>query len=155
MSQRPYQDCLNTAIRLLTRRDHSCKELERKLKQRKFQIEHIQPTLDECRRLNYLNDEKFADLYVGELQRKGYGPRRIQQMLADKGVAWQLISKSLCINYPEKKELKTCRDVLKKKLKILGPGRSGKTPDERLHRFLSGRGFSPAIIRKAIADDLS
>lgn len=155
MNTRAYQACFNTAIRLLTHRDHSCRELERKLSQRQYQQNHIQPTIAECRRLNYLDDEKFAQQYTGQLQRRGYGQRRIQQMLAAKGVARRLISEAVIKNCSEKKELQTCRKVLEKKLKAHGTRSREGLPTEKLQRFLSGRGFSPAIIRKIMNDVLS
>ena len=155
MNTRAYQACFNTAIRLLTRRDHSCRELERKLSQRQYQQDHIQPTIAECLRLNYLDDEKFAQQYTRQLQRRGYGQRRIQQMLAAKGVARQLISEALSMNCSENKELQNCREVMEKKLKAHSTRSEGEVPTEKLQRFLSGRGFSPAIIRKIMNDALS
>jgi regulatory protein len=155
MSLRPYQNCLNAALRLLARRDHSCMELIRKLKQRGFGSEHIQPAIAECRRLNYLDDDKFAHLYTLQLQHRGYGPRRIRQMLAGKGIVPQLISDTLNRNCHETKELSDCHAALIKKLKALCNEPKDGVPKGRLYRFLTGRGFSPAIIRRTLDDVLS
>lgn len=155
MSPRPYQDCLNSALRLLARRDHSCLELSRKLQQRGFDKDQIQPTIDKCLLFNYLDDEKFAQLYTLQLQRRGYGPRRIRQMLSAKGIAPHLIADTLQRNCDESKECEDCRTVLAKKLKALSCEQHEVIPKARLFRFLSGRGFSPATIRQILDDALS
>lgn len=155
MSSRSDQDCLNTAIRMLTRRDHSATELARKLKQRQFEKDRIQTTLAKCRRLHYLDDEKFAANYILQLQRRGYGPRRIRQKLVEKGLERQLITRALEASGIEKKEFAICQAVLEKKLKTLIPGPNQKAIKERLYRFLSARGFSPAVIRETLNQILS
>jgi regulatory protein len=146
------KNCLEAALRLLTRRDHSCMELKRKLKKRNFDGDQIRRTIVECQRLNYLNDEKFAHGYSEQLQRKGYGPHLIRQKLASKGVAPQLIAHALAPVRQEAKERDVCRAVLVKKLKTEYRRSSENPPMERLYRFLSGRGFTPGTIRHTLAE---
>lgn len=155
MSPRPYQDCFNTAVRLLSRRDHSCKELGRKLRKRNHKEADIQAAIAECQRFNYLDDKKYAERYTLELQRRGFGPRRIRQKLIEKGVSRQEISSTLRINCLETTERDNCQAALSKKLKSLHKHRDEQISEERLYRFLSGRGFTPAIVRETIDAVLS
>ncbi len=155
MNPSPDKSCLEAALRLLTQRDHSCMELKRKLKKRNFKADQIRPTIVECQRLNYLDDEKFAHGYSEQLQRKGYGPLRIRQKLASKGVAPQLIAHALTQAHHEEKERRVCRAVLVKKLKTENRRSPENPPMERLYRFLSGRGFTPGTIRHTLAEVLT
>lgn len=152
MNTSSHQDCLNAALRLLAGRDHSSVELGRKLKQRHFQRDQIQSALGECRRLNYLNDERFAHEYAQQLQRKGYGALRIRQMLASKGVETQLISEVLVQKCHETAERDVCRKALAKKIKTT---RLEALPRDRIYRFLSSRGFTPAVIHLTLNDAFS
>ncbi len=69
---------LNSALRILTPRDHSKYELVKKLKQRGFSREDIDAAISSCERFDYINDERTAQIYIRQLKRKGYGKKRIQ-----------------------------------------------------------------------------
>lgn len=83
-----YSSVKNAAIGLLSRREHSEHELRIKLKQKR---EADDATLDrlveELKVLNYLSDERFAEMYVRARQNKGFGPDRILRDLQEKGVS--------------------------------------------------------------------
>ena len=51
----------NTAMDLLSRREHSRRQLFDKLKQRGFEHEDIESALDLLQAENLLNDERFAE----------------------------------------------------------------------------------------------
>ena len=142
--------CFHVALRLLANRDHSCAELARKLEQRKFARHLVKHALDECLRLNYLDDERFCQSYLRQLRRKGYGPHQIQQRLRSKGISDALIQDVLYRTYPESAQIEDCRRVMNKKLSSpTFASRSGPLND-RLYRFLLGRGFHPDVIRQSL-----
>jgi len=72
-----YQKAMNTAVRILTNRDHSKYELKQKLQQRGIERNVIGAVLAECERLNYINDQRTARLYISQLNRKCFGKRHI------------------------------------------------------------------------------
>ncbi len=77
----------NYAVLLLSRRDHGEGELRQKLRQKGYS-DGIDEALDRLKNQGYLDDERFARIYVGELIRlKGYGKARIKQELYRKGVS--------------------------------------------------------------------
>lgn len=145
--------CLTTAIRILTRRDHSCSELAQKLVLRGFSSESVDQVVCECRRQNYLNDAHYADRYARRLHDKGYGWRRIQQMLAVKGVDQNLIDHSLADYCQERIQVEGCRRALRKKNTKRPDNETSEKVKARIYRFLYQRGFSPAIIMSVIAED--
>jgi regulatory protein len=144
-----YQKALHTALRILTRRDHSVAELARKLVQRGFEKDVIEAVLIECRRLSYLDDDRFAGGLVRRLKRKGWGPLRIRNEFHRHGLKGEKSDQLLREAFDAGEELRVACAVAKKKLA------ASRTPDprkcrERVYRFLSARGFSNAVIHEAL-----
>ncbi len=150
MEQKPDKKCLNAALRLLTSRDHSCAELAQKLKKRGFGDQDIKLAINECIRLNYLDDERFSLTFLQQLVRKGYGPKQIQQRMRSKGISDAMIEEVLSHNFPESEQVETCRMTANKKLSsVTFVAKSGER-NVRLYRFLYGRGFNPEVIRQVL-----
>jgi regulatory protein len=80
------QQAMNAAVRLLARRDHTRYEIRQKLKLRGFGSDEILTAVAECERLNYIDDERTARVYIGQLARRGFGFRRITIELKKKGL---------------------------------------------------------------------
>jgi regulatory protein len=137
--------CLNSALRILARRDHSCAELKQKLSMRGFQDEQIKAAVAECLRLSYLDDHRFAVGCLRRLRRKGYGWRRIHQALSTKGISDGLIEETFEKHYPLREQIEDCRKVLENKIrKTSAPKR------QQIYRFLLQRGFAPSHIAGVI-----
>lgn len=75
-----------TAVRLLSRRDHSIFELKRKLRLREFPQEEIDDALDDLIKRDYISDARFSEAYVNMRKQKGFGPLRIAAELNERGV---------------------------------------------------------------------
>lgn len=146
--------CLDTALRLLGRRDHSCRELSRKLKQRGFTADAIAATVAACEEMNYLNDRRFCEGYTGELRRKGYGVMRIVQKLKEKGVADAHIHESIDRSCHETSQVEDCRRVIDRRIPSDHPVPSDEKGRDRLYRFLYQRGFSGEVIKAALKETL-
>lgn len=85
----------NKASDLLSRRDHSEKELREKLRQKGFS-EGADEAIERLRGYGYVDDARFAVRYAAELQRvKHYGKKRIEQELFRKGVDRAVIAETL------------------------------------------------------------
>lgn len=81
----------NYAVSLLSRRDHSCRELFDKLKAKGFGL-YAENAIDKLSEQGFLDDERFAASYAHELIRlKNYGKRRIEQELFRKGIERDII----------------------------------------------------------------
>lgn len=150
MNQEPDKKCYKAALRLLTSRDHGRVELEQKLKQRGFGTQDIKLTINECIRLNYLDDKRFSLTFLQQLVRKGYGPKQIQQRLSSKGISDAMIEEVLSHNFPESVQVETCRITANKKLSSAAFVAESGELNVRLYRFLYGRGFNPEIIQQVL-----
>lgn len=146
------QSCLPVALRLLSRRDHSCAELSQKLVQRGFRASQIASVIAECKRMCYLDDEKFSHRYAAQLQRKGYGVARIAQALRGKGVSAQYIEMAVQQYGDDCVQAMACRQVLVKKLSTVKAAQPTAVLKGRLFRFLSSRGFASAVIQQVFLE---
>ena len=74
------------ALRLLARREHSRFELDLKLRQRGFESVIIEKVLDEYEANDWLNNERFADVFARQRFDLGYGPLKITAELQQRGI---------------------------------------------------------------------
>ncbi len=82
----------NKAVDLLSRRDHSKKELIEKLRQ-KGHGEYAFAAIEKLEGYGYIDDRRFAFNFADELIRlKSYGKKRVEQELYRKGVERDIIS---------------------------------------------------------------
>ena len=85
----------NKALDLLSRREHSRKELYIKLTKRFDCKDEINLTLDQLEENNLLCDSRFTEEYVHSRRGKGFGPVKISMELEKKGVKDSLISSEI------------------------------------------------------------
>ena len=85
----------NKALDLLSRREHSRKELFLKLINRFESQEEINLTLDKLEGKKLLSDSRFAEEYVQARRKKGFGPIKISAELEKRGVNVSLISNEI------------------------------------------------------------
>ena len=146
------RQALNVAVRLLTRRDHTRYEIRQKLKQRGFSSDEILAAVSECERLNYIDDERTARVYIGQLVRKGFGFRRIAIELKKKGLQGKSIEDILEQLQTEIDEREIARRVLQKKIKSFEREADQKKRRDKIYRFLDYRGFSRSLISELIRE---
>jgi len=81
--------CERTALDLLARREHSRRELERKLGARGFADDLLAPTLDALEESGELASARFTASFIRARAAKGQGPARIRAELAERGIGRQ------------------------------------------------------------------
>ena len=145
----PYKNALNTALRLLSRRDHSVVELKNKLQMRGIEIDVIDSVLTECMRLDYLNDDRFSASLIRHLKRKGCGSLRMRSELHRRGIKGSDIEKLIHDAFGVGEELRVAFKVAEKKIRSIRDIEPRKRR-EKIYRFLYSRGFSKAVIAEAL-----
>lgn len=92
-----YERLLDRAMRVLATREHSEQELRKKLTaiySRQTDdapdSETVEKVIASCREQNWVDDARFARLFISSRARKGYGARRVRQELQQKGVAREI-----------------------------------------------------------------
>jgi regulatory protein len=82
------RDAYQTALDLLSRRDHFELELVEKLRKREYATSEIEDAVSRCQALDLLNDERIAERFVEvRAADRGWGPRRLAAELRQRGVS--------------------------------------------------------------------
>ena len=138
------------ALRYLAQREHSRRELERKLARRVEDTEQasaqqqIARALDELAQAGLLSDTRTA-ASVLRSQGQRYGVRRLKQTLQAKGLDAELVSTTL--QQARGTELERAREVWQRRF---GAPPDNATERARQMRFLAGRGFEGDTIRRVV-----
>ena len=141
------------AYTLLGKRLHSVYELRTKLRQKKYDQDLIQITIDELLDSRYLDDTKFAEMFSEEkLRLKLWGKIKLKSELMKKGVSSAIITAVLEEKFPAvEEELDNASQLVKKKYNSLKNRNMEKQKlVKRLYAFLISKGYSYDISRQAI-----
>ena len=142
--------CRESAIQLLSRRDHSQWELIHKLRLKGFTETDIEQTLTYCHHLGYIDDVRYAQSQIRQHIGKGHGELRIRQELRHKHVSDNDVQLALDENETDWFEL--AKQAAHKKYRQFG--NVDKKEYSRRVRFLQYRGFSFEQIQYALSDDV-
>jgi regulatory protein len=136
------------ALKLLARREHSRKELGRKLAEHTDDPREVERALDECEARGWLSEKRVVEQLVHN-RRSRFGIRRIERDLEAKGVSGDAVAAAL--SQLKEGEVEAARAVWRRKFGGRVPG----SPAERARqaRFLQGRGFELDVIFKVFEGD--
>ena len=141
--------CTRAALGFLARREHSRRELTRKLATRGFPDDVVSRALDELERTGALAEARFTESFVRSRISKGQGPQRIRAELAQRGITDDEADDVL--RAADVDWLTTIRAVRAKRFGAALPRDYGERA--RQARFLQYRGFDSAQIRAALEFD--
>ncbi|HLV18769.1 MAG TPA: recombination regulator RecX [Pseudomonas sp.] len=133
------------AMDLLAQREHGRVELERKLRRRGASPELIEVALDRLAEEGLLSESRYLESYIASRARAGYGPLRIREELAQRGLPREAIEQALG----------ECGEDWGERLEEVWRKRFGERPGDqkeraRQGRFLAYRGFSMEQISRLL-----
>ena len=139
----------NKSLDLLSRREHSIKEIKEKLYARFEHKEIIESVIEKLSDNNLINNTRFAEAYVSARKRKGFGPKKIAFELLSKGVD-ESVSNNVIIEEGDWES--AAKLAFSKKFKD-GPSLD---TNEKLKQksFLQNRGFRFKEIESVFANDM-
>jgi regulatory protein len=137
------------ALRLLARREHSARELRRKLRERGHLEEFVDAVLAELERERLLDDARFADALIASRIGRGQGPMRLLAELRERGVAEAIAEQALAEAECDWTAL--AATVRRKRFGAAAP--TDYPQRAKQARFLQYRGFTSEQIRHALGDD--
>ncbi|HOG06615.1 MAG: recombination regulator RecX [Syntrophales bacterium] len=141
------QEALERAFRMLARRPHSEREIQRKLKEKGASGAGIARVLDRLRELGYVDDAAFARGWAkGRAGGRLWGDRRIAAGLREKGIPAELIRTTLSEIREDVDEGEALRRCLERKLRGRDPAALELREKRRLAQSLAGRGFPLDLI---------
>ncbi len=132
------------ALRLLSQREHSRQELERKLRAFEEVPGELAAALDFLQAKDFINDQRVVESVVNRRASK-LGAARIKQELQSKGIEGQAIQEAM--QGMRASELERAREVWRKKF-----GQPATDASERAKqmRFLLTRGFATEAVRSVV-----
>ena len=150
MSRPGFQPSLKgRALRLLSQREHSRAELERKLAPHEQASGELAKALDELQARDFINDGRAIESVIHRRSGK-LGAARIKQELAAKGLSGEAVADALA--QLKDSELERAREVWRKKFGA--PAQDAQERSKQI-RFLITRGFAAEVVRRVVqgADD--
>ena len=134
------------ALRLLSQREHSRTELERKLAPHEEVPGELAKALDELQARDFINDGRAVDSVINRRSGK-LGSARIQQELAAKGLSGEAVAQAMASL--KESELSRAQEVWRKKF-----GTAPQDPQAKAKqmRFLLSRGFPSEVVRRTVPD---
>ena len=137
MNDDAYKAIYNKALDIISRREHSQKELTDKLI-KKFNIpELVDLVINSLLDKNLINDYRYSEAYVVARKRKGFGPKKIVYELISRGINENTASEVINI---EGGWHDAALKAFNKKYKV-GIGKDFKEQNKQ-KVFLQNRGFS-------------
>ncbi|GAB2493698.1 regulatory protein RecX [Arenimonas alkanexedens] len=145
-ADRPRPDAYQKALELLVRREHSRRDLKRKLGLRGADPEEAAAAIEKLAGLGYQDDVRFATAFARDRAHSGYGPVRIRQELAGHGLPHDHVEQA--IEACETDWPVSAQALIDKRFRpdvLAEPAKRRKAVD-----FLLRRGFDPASAYAAV-----
>ena len=135
------------ALKLLAGREHSRRELERKLAQHEQEPGQLKTALDELQARGFIDEQRVVESVLNRRAPR-LGAGRVRQELQAKGLDAERVA--LAVASLKASEVERARAVWRKKF--------GELPQEagaraRQARFLAARGFGGEVIRRVLQSD--
>jgi len=148
----PQRDAYQTALDLLSRRDHFRRELADKLRHREFPADQIEAAVKRCEDLGLVDDERVGERFVEvRAATRGWGPHRLVAELQKRGVPRDDAERMATVS-PELGE-QAMRTALTK-LEVRAPERWWRDSQRRARMISSliARGFTADAAISAVTE---
>jgi regulatory protein len=138
------------ALALLVRREHSRKELARKLAERGIESEAASAAIERLTGDGWQSDARFAEMLVRTRAAHGQGPVRIRAELGTHGLDGDTIDAAMGAFDGDWRQV--AQDLARRRF---GPGLASADPAQRRKAadFLYRRGFDGDTVRSALRSD--
>ena len=147
-SRQPSQISLKgRALRLLSGREHSRAELEKRLREHEEAPGDLAKALDELEAKGFISEQRVIESVINRRQSK-LGSARIRQELQSKGLDKEAVIDAVASL--QATELDRARDIWNRKFGEVAL--DAKARGQQM-RFFASRGFSGDVIRKVMAGD--
>jgi regulatory protein len=140
---RPTPSPLDVAARILTRAPRSEADLQARLVARGYQRATAARTVERCRELGYVGDERFARDRARALRERGAGSLKIAADLTARGMPEDLVETAVVASCDGEPETAWARRALAGK---------GRPHGAKAWRLLASRGFPEDVVRDVLGD---
>jgi regulatory protein len=134
---------LDVAARILTRAPRSEADLHARLVARGYQQATARRTVERCRELGYVGDERLAHERARQLRERGGGALKIAADLAARGLPEALVEQAVEASRRDEPETVWARRALE---------HAGRPRGAKAWRLLASRGFPEDVVRDVLGD---
>jgi regulatory protein len=134
------------ALRLLSQREHSRRELETKLAKHEEEPGQLKRALDELEARGFIDEQRVADSIVHRRASR-FGAARMKQEMLAKGVGAETVAAAM--QDLRGTELQRAREVWRVRFGTLPEDAAQRAKQAR---FLAARGFSGEVIARVLRD---
>ena len=144
MAMQPPPSLKGRALRLLSQREHSRGELERKLAEHETEPGQLARALDELQARGFISEERVVESVIHRRAGK-LGAARVRQELVAKGLSGEAVAAAVA--QLRDTELERAREVWARKF-----GEAATDPKDKARqiRFLVSRGFAAEVVRRVV-----
>ncbi len=135
------------ALRLLSQREHSRAELERKLRKYEEEPGTLARALDELTAKDFISEARVVESVLHQRAAR-LGMTRVRQELMHKGIAPEVVAEAVASL--KETELERARDVWRRRF---GELPRDATERARQVRFMMARGFAGGVVAKVLKYD--
>ncbi len=136
---------MDKAVRLLSVRARSEKELRSRLEENEYGSNAIEYVMSILTENGYIDDRKFAEEFIAGQKRKGFGKTAIAHKLREKGISRQISDETL--KNEDNSDTERCIALLNKKY---GSCSFDRETAKKAFSWLGGRGFSFDTVKAAL-----
>jgi len=141
---------IETALKILSRKRASRKEIAQKLRKRGYTDEEIEGAISYLEESHYIDDNELLSDYIKLLvEKKRYGPERVVAFLMEKGFESEKVRESLIHQYTENDFIQNAIEFINKKFKSINKG--DEKTRQKIIRFLSYRGYNWDLIERVLS----
>ncbi len=132
-------NCKDYAVKILSIKDRTEKELRDKLREKKYPEDEIDGAVEDMKGYGYIDDARYAARFAADgFNLRGHGSARIKTDLIKKGVSRDIVDSVLEQNQTDPRE--RIREVLK--VRFSSADLSNPKERNRILGFFSRRGYS-------------
>lgn len=142
-----------SALNFIARRHHSKNEIRTKLKQKRFDTELIERTLNDLENNNLIDDASFANIFADEkIKFKNWGKNKVKSELMKRGVSSKVIADVIEEKYNSDSEIESGLELARKKFKKLQTRNiDQKKIQASIYSFLVSRGYNYDLCKQIYA----
>lgn len=148
----PYARALELALKLVSQREHTAKQLREKLAKRGCEPEEIRGALAELQRSGFQDDRRYARIFAEDKRRlQSWGARRIRLELGRAGIARDVLDELFADDEAEldaPSELEVALELLRRKQ----PDLTDPKVKQRMAGMLARRGIASATVFAALRE---
>ena len=137
------------ALRLLSVRDRSRRELEDRLRRKGFGVDDVREVLSDLESAGLIDDDKFARSFVHSKAGRLHGRRRILYELHAKGISDRIARQALADAYDETAVRTKARSRVSKLLEHYSH-LDQREREEKIYQYFARRGHESEFIREVL-----